>query len=60
MAFKVFDACSIYPDQARTNANDKMTVKDYIFFTKIMNREKYSNLRMHSGGFRQRGAGSQL
>jgi len=30
----VFDACSIYLHQARTNANDKMTVKDYIFFTK--------------------------
>jgi len=26
----VFDACNIYPDQAWTNANDKMTVKDYI------------------------------
>ena len=27
----VFDACNIYPHQAWTNANDKMTVKDYIF-----------------------------
>ena len=30
----VFDACIICPHQTRTNANDKMTVKDYIFFTK--------------------------
>jgi len=30
----VFDACSIYPHQAETNANDKKTVKEYIFFTK--------------------------
>jgi len=27
----VFDDCNIYPHQAWTNANDKMTVKDYIF-----------------------------
>jgi len=27
----VFDACNIYPHQAWTNANDKMTAKDYIF-----------------------------
>ena len=30
----VFDACNIYLHQAWTNANDKMTVKDYIFYTK--------------------------
>jgi len=28
----VSDACNIYPHQASTNANDKMTVKDYIFY----------------------------
>jgi len=28
----VFDACSIYPHQAWTNANSKMTVKDHIFY----------------------------
>jgi len=27
----VFYACNIYPHQARTTANDKMTVNDYIF-----------------------------
>ena len=27
----VFDTCNIYPHQAWTNANDRMTVKDYIF-----------------------------
>jgi len=36
----VFDACTIYPHQARTNANDKMTVTDYIFLQNIMHREK--------------------
>jgi len=30
----VFDACNIYPCQARTNANDKKIAKDYILFTK--------------------------
>jgi len=30
----VFDACNIYPHQAWTSANDKMTAKDYIFFYK--------------------------
>jgi len=35
----VFDACRIYPQQAWTNANDKMTVKDYIFLQNIMHRE---------------------
>ena len=29
-----FDACNIYRYQAWTNANDKMTVEDYFFFTK--------------------------
>ena len=28
----VFDACSVYLHQAWTNANEKMTVKDYIFW----------------------------
>jgi len=27
----VSDACNIYPHQARTNANDKITAKDCIF-----------------------------
>ena len=27
-----FDACNIYLHQARTNANDNVTVKDYIFY----------------------------
>ena len=26
----MFDACNIYLHRARTNANDKMTVKDYV------------------------------
>ena len=30
----MFDACSIYPHQAWTNANNKMTAKVYIFCTK--------------------------
>jgi len=30
--------------KAWTNANDKMTVKDYIFLQNIMHREKYSNI----------------
>jgi len=36
----VFDACNIYPHQAWTNANDKMTVKGYIFFYKTSCIEK--------------------
>ena len=40
----MFDACSIYPHQAWTNANDKITVKDYIFLQNIMRREKCSNI----------------
>jgi len=36
----VFDACNIYPHQAWTNANDKMTVKDYTFFYKTLCIEK--------------------
>jgi len=40
MAFNT-DACNIYPHQAWTNANDKMTVKDYIFLQIIMLAEKY-------------------
>ena len=39
------NACNIHPHQARTNANDKMTVKDYIFLQNIMHREKYSNIK---------------
>jgi len=38
------DACNIYPHQAGTNANDKMTVKDDIFYRDIMHTEKYSNI----------------
>ena len=38
------DACNIYPHQAGTNANDKMTVKDDIFYNNIMHTEKYSNI----------------
>jgi len=30
--------------QARTNANDKISVKDYIFVQNIMHTEKYSNV----------------
>jgi len=30
----VFDAWNVYLHQAWTNANDKMTAKDYIFFIK--------------------------
>ena len=40
----VFDACDIYPHQAWTNANDKMTVKNYTFFTKHHAYRKYSNI----------------
>ena len=40
----MFAACNIYPHQARTNANDKMIVKDYILLQNIMRREKYSNI----------------
>jgi len=40
----VFDACSIYPHQAQTNANDKKTVKDYIFLQNSTHTEKYSNI----------------
>ena len=36
----MFDACNIYPHQARTNANDKVTVKDYTFFTKYYEQRK--------------------
>ena len=36
----MFDACNIYLHQAWTNANDKMTVKDYIFIQNIMHTEK--------------------
>jgi len=39
----VFDAYNIYPHQAWTNANDKMTVMDYIF-TKHRAYKKYSNI----------------
>ena len=38
------DACNIYPHQAWTNANDKMTVKDYSVLQNIMHREKYSGI----------------
>ena len=40
----MFDAWNIDPHQAWTNANDKLTVKDYIFFQNIMRTEKYSNI----------------
>jgi len=41
----VFDACNIYLHQAWTNANDKMTVNDYIFYTKHhAYRKKNSNI----------------
>ena len=33
-------ACNIYLHQAWTNANDKMTVKDYIFLQNIMHTQK--------------------
>ena len=36
----VFNACHICPHQARTNANDKITVKDYIFLQKTSCIEK--------------------
>ena len=36
----MFDACNIYPHQAWTNANDKMILKDYIFFYKTSCIEK--------------------
>jgi len=40
----VFDASNIYPHQAGTNADDKMTIKDYIFLQNNMYREKYPNI----------------
>ena len=52
----MFDACNIYPHQAWTNANDKMTVKDYIFLQNIMHRQKYSNVTVQSGGSQQKSA----
>jgi len=33
-------ACNIYLHQAWTNANDKMTAKDYIFLQNIMQTQK--------------------
>jgi len=46
----VFDACNIYLNQAWTDANDKITVKDYIAI----------DSSQHSGGSQQKGAGSKL
>ena len=37
-------ACSIYLHQAWTNANDKMTVKDYIFYKTLCIRRKILNI----------------
>ena len=57
----MFYACNSYLHQAWTNANDKMTVKDYIFFTKhYAYTEKYSNINCAECWSQQKGAGSQL
>ena len=42
------NACNIHPHQARTNTNDKMTVKDYIFLQNIMHREKILKYKLYT------------
>jgi len=51
----VFDACNIYPHQAWTKANDKMTVKDNILLQNIMHRERYSNVNCAETGKGEKG-----
>jgi len=45
-----FDACNIYPHQARTNANDKMAAKDYTFTTTSCTQKKIPRYRPHRNG----------
>jgi len=40
----VFYACNIYLHKTWTNANDKMTVKDYIFLQNIMHTQKNTQI----------------
>jgi len=56
----VFDDCNIYPHQAWTNANDKMTGKYYIFFYKTCIEKNTQIQTVQSGGSQQEGAGSQV